>query len=123
MVGVILLRLVASALIVALVVGSVQAQAVQGLLAGMRAIADQPWGPATFLDLAAGLLITALWMAVREPKRALLPLWWLGLMLLGNIGTLVFVLRCTIGARSLRGVFLGHHGQLDAQASASHPGR
>lgn len=112
MVGVILLRLVAGALIVTLVVGSVQAHAVQGLLAGMRAIADQPWGPATFIDLAAGLLMAAWWMAVREPRPALLPLWWLGLMLLGNIGTLAFVLRCTIGARNLREVFLGDRGPI-----------
>jgi len=102
--GVMLVRVIAGALIVALVVGSVQAQAAQGLLAGMGAIADLPWGPATFLDLAAGLLVAALWMAVREPKRAWLPLWWVGLLLLGNIATLAFVLRCTLGARSLREV-------------------
>jgi hypothetical protein len=107
MVGVLVLRLIAGALIVALVVGSLQAQAVQGVFAGMGAIADQPWGPATFLDLAAGLLIAALWMAVREPRRALLPLWWVGVLLTGNMGVLVFVLRCTIGAQSLREVFLG----------------
>lgn len=103
--GVIALRLIAGALIVALVVGSVQAQGMQGLLAGMGAIADLPWGPATFLDLIAGLLVVAVWMSVREPKRAILPLWLVGLMLLGNIATLAFVLRCTLGARNLREVF------------------
>ena len=116
MAGVVILRVVAVALIVALVVGSVQAQAVQGLIAGMGAIADQPWGPATFLDLAAGLLMAAVWMAVREPRRALLPLWWVGLLLTGNMAVLVFVLRCTLGARSLPEVFLGGSRQGSAAA-------
>lgn len=105
--GVILVRVVAFALIAALVGGSVAAQSAQGLWAGMGAIAAQPWGPATLLDLAAGLLVAALWMAVREPRRRWLPLWWLGLLLLGNMATLAFVLRCTVGARSGREILAG----------------
>ena len=57
----------------------------------------------TLTDLSSGLLIAALWMAMREPKRGLLPLRWLGLLLFGNIGTLAFVLR-SIGAANVRDV-------------------
>lgn len=102
--AVIALRLACAALITALVVGSVLAQAREGLWQGLTAIAAQPWGAATLLDLYAGLAVAGLWMTLREPRRALLPLWWLGLILLGNIATLAFVLRCTVGARSLREV-------------------
>ena len=59
------------------------------------------------MDLSSGLLMASLWIAVREPKRGLRPLWWLALLLLGNMATLAFVLRCSLGAGSVREVFTG----------------
>ena len=105
--GVIAVRVVAVALIVALVAGCVWAQGREGFWQALMTMASQPWGAVTLGDLYSGLLVVALWMAVREAKPTLLPLWWLGLLLLGNIATLAFLVRCTVGARDLREVMLG----------------
>lgn len=105
--GVIFLRVVTVALLVALIAGSLWAQGQEGLWQGLIALAKQPWGAVTLMDLYGGLLMASLWIAVREPKRGLLPLWWLGLLLFGNMATLAFVLRCSLGAESVREIFTG----------------
>ena len=105
--AVIVLRVVAVVLLAALIAGSFWAQGQEGLWQGLIALAKQPWGSVTLMDLSSGLLMASLWIAVREPKRGLLPLWWLGLLLLGNMATLAFVLRCSLGAGSVREVFTG----------------
>ena len=105
--SVIILRVVAAALLVALIAGSIWAQGQEGLWQGLIALAMQPWGSVTLMDLSGGLLMASLWIAVREPKRGLVPLWWLGLLMLGNMATLAFVLRCSLGAANIREVFTG----------------
>lgn len=105
--AVIVMRVIAVALLAALIAGSIWAQAQEGLWQGLIALARQPWGAVTLMDLASGLLVVAVWMAVREPRHGLLPLWWLGLLLLGNMATLAFVLRCSLGATDLRDLFVG----------------
>lgn len=105
--SVIILRVVAAALLVALIAGSIWAQGQEGLWQGLIALARQPWGSVTLMDLSGGLLMVSLWIAVREAKRGLVPLWWLGLLMLGNMATLAFVLRCSLGAANIREVFTG----------------
>jgi hypothetical protein len=103
--AIIVLRVVTVTLIAALITGSCWAQGQEGLWQALIALAKQPWGAVTLMDLSSGLLVAAAWIAVREPERGLLPLWWLGLLLLGNMVTLVFVLRCSLGAARVRDVF------------------
>lgn len=99
------LRASAAALLATLIAGSCWAQGQEGLWQALIAVARQPWGAVTLMDLSSGVLVIAVWIAMREPKRGLLPLWWLGLLLLGNMATLAFVLRCTIGAANVHEVF------------------
>ena len=105
--GVIALRVVALLLLVTLAGGCVWAQGAEGLASALVRMGRDPWGAVTFVDLGSGLLMMALWISWREPRRGLVPLWWLALGLLGNMGTLLFVLRCTWGSRTLSEVITG----------------
>lgn len=102
-----MLRVVCLLLLAALIGGCLWAQAQGGLWVGLLAIAREPWGAVTLTDLGAGLLVAATWMCLVERRRALLLLWLPGLLLLGNISTIAFLLCRTWGARDLRAVVLG----------------
>ena len=69
-----LLRLGCIILILALAGGSCWAKGHSGLWSSLANLARDPWGMVTFLDLGSGLLLASLWMAWREPRRALIPL-------------------------------------------------
>jgi hypothetical protein len=103
----ILLRLVCVALIVVLAGGSCWAQAQAGLWASVASIAHDPWGVMTLVDLASGFLVASLWMAWREPRRGFIPLWIIGVILLGNMVTLLFILRCSVGAGDMASLICG----------------
>jgi hypothetical protein len=107
MIGVIVIRVVALALFTMLTVGSVWAETTGALWPGLFAIAREPWGAVTFCDLGSGLTMAALFVAWREPRRWLVPLWIVLLLLFGNMATLAFVLRCTIGARNVDDIVRG----------------
>lgn len=103
------LRLVAAAalvLLVLLVVAIFAAGLDKSLGAGFAAITAEGWGVVTLLDLYAGLLVIAAWIFAleRSPRTALV--WALALMLLGNVVTLVYLLRRARHARRFRDLFL-----------------
>lgn len=103
----ILLRLVCVALIVVLGGGSCWAQSQSALWGSVALIAHDPWGAMTFVDLASGFVVVSLWIAWREPRRAFVPLWIVGVILLGNMVTLLFILRCSAGAGDMASLICG----------------
>ena len=62
------------------------------VFAGLQRLLADPWGLVTLLDLSVGLLIIAAWI--------------IGLLLLGNVITLVFLLWRTRHARHFADLFL-----------------
>ncbi|MGB0715265.1 MAG: hypothetical protein ACPGXK_05265 [Phycisphaerae bacterium] len=61
-----------------------------GIGAGMRYLLADRWGVVTLIDLLAGLLLVALWIAALEPSWWRRVFWWLGLLCLGNLTSLLF---------------------------------
>mgnify|MGYP001027921081 CR=1 FL=1 len=76
------------------------------VLSGLRYVLADPWGVVTLLDLGVGLLFVAAWLAVVEPRPLVAALWIIGLCLLGNVITLVFLLWRTRSAEHVRDLFL-----------------
>ncbi len=72
------------------------------LSSGLAALVADPWGLATLVDLAAGLLLTATWMTVVELRPRRLWLWLPLLACLGNITTAIFLLARLRRAVTLR---------------------
>lgn len=105
--GLIGVRVISITLLVVLISASVWAQGREPLWQGLQAIMQQPWGVATMLDLYVGLLIIGTWIALTEPRRSLIPLWWLFLLLFGNMVTLAYVLRRSFMASDLRSMLVG----------------
>jgi hypothetical protein len=101
-----LFRVVCVVLLLCLILGSLMAQAQDGLWAGLARIMRQPWGVVTLTDLGCGLLAVAGWMCCLERRRGPLAGWLVALFLLGNISTVAFLLLRSLSASSLRQVFL-----------------
>ncbi len=89
MIGLWVARLLCPLLVIGLIVGSLWAQEQQALWIGLRALAEQPWGLVTLLDLAGGLGLMAVWMIRVEGLRSLL--WVILLPLFGNMTSLAWV--------------------------------
>ncbi len=69
------------------------------VLAGLRYVAADRWGVVTLADLAVGLWFVGAWIAWREGSIGRAIPWWLGLALLGNVTTLVYLLWRGLGSR------------------------
>jgi hypothetical protein len=89
------------ALLALIALSSVQ----MSLMAGLRATVDTRWGVTTMVDLYLGLLVVAGWIAHRERSTARTLVWLLGLCLLGNLVTLVYLLIASLRARSIEDLF------------------
>ena len=75
------------------------------LMAGLRATVDTRWGVTTMVDLYLGLLVVAGWIAYRERSIPRTLAWFVGLCLLGNLITLVYLLIASLRARSVEDLF------------------
>ena len=71
------------------------------LFSGLRATVDTGWGVTTMVDLYIGLFAVAGWIAHRERSLWRTAGWFVGLCLLGNFTTLVYLLLASWRARSL----------------------
>jgi len=76
------------------------------VLSGLRYVLADPWGIVTLLDLGVGLLFVAAWLAVVEPRPGVAAAWIVGLFLLGNVITLVFLLWRTRSVEHFHELFL-----------------
>lgn len=87
------------------------------LAAGLRETADTLWGVTTLVDLYAGLLLFAAWVAVRERRAAPAAAWLLALCCLGNLAALVYVLIASLRSGSLEELLLGRSGRRSASTA------
>ncbi len=78
----------------------------KGVFEGFENVMAERWGWVAMADLVLGFLFVATWMFLVEPNRRALPVWILALFLLGNMVTLVYVLRRARFARTVRDIFL-----------------
>ncbi len=85
------------ALVVLIVLSSLE----MSLADGMQSILSTRWGVTTLVDLYLGLFVFAGWIAYRERSAARAAPWILGLMLLGNFTTLVYLLFACLRANSV----------------------
>lgn len=89
------------ALLALIVVSSLQ----MSLIAGLRATVDTRWGVTTMADLYLGLFAVAGWIAHRERSISRTIAWSVGLCLLGNLVTLVYLLIASLRARAVEDLF------------------
>lgn len=75
------------------------------LIAGLKATVDTRWGVTTMVDLYLGLFVVAGWIAHRERSLPRTLVWLVGLCLLGNLVTLVYLLIVSLRARSVEDFF------------------
>ena len=75
------------------------------IIAGLRATTDTRWGVTTMADLYLGLLAVSGWIAYRERSIPRALAWLVGLCLLGNLATLVYILIAALRSRSLDDLF------------------
>lgn len=70
-------------------------------------ILSDPWGAVALLDLGAGLVFAAAWIAAVEPRRGHASVWIVALVVLGNVATLTFLLWRSRNARNFSDLFVG----------------
>lgn len=99
------LTLAAALGIFALLVLITLSSAQMSLMAGLRATVDTLWGVTTLVDLYLGLIAVAGWIAFRERNVPRTLAWFIGLCLLGNLVTLVYLLIASLRARSIEDLF------------------
>lgn len=78
---------------IALSVGIVWAARADSLAAGLRRLTEHPWSVVTLMDLGAGLLLVAAWIAYRERRWYRILPWWVLLCGMGNWTSLLYVLQ------------------------------
>lgn len=69
--------------------------------AGLRATVDSWWGITTMVDLYAGLAVIAAWISHRERSALRAAPWILGLVLLGNLTTLAYLVFAGLRSQSM----------------------
>ena len=68
-----------------------------------------PWGKVTLVDLYAGLAIFGGWIALREISRIQVALWWVALVLLGNLAAGAYLIRAVVTSSDRRQLLLGEN--------------
>lgn len=76
------------------------------LLEALSAMAADPWGAVTLLDLYAGLIVVSIWIFHLERRSWVAALWTVGLFGVGNFATLLYLFFRTFAVRSPREIFL-----------------
>jgi hypothetical protein len=61
----------------------------------VHSLITNPWGVATLVEIYVGLGIFAVWVCTREANSVAAVLWVSGILLTGNIGTALYLLRAT----------------------------
>jgi hypothetical protein len=65
------------------------------------------WGRVTLIDLYVGLGLFGGWVAIRELRWPSIVAWWLGLVVLGNLGAALYLVRSAFTSSSVRELLLG----------------
>lgn len=99
-------RAVVVSLFAAFLAMIVWASVEKDIFEGLGPIMDERWGLATLGDLYLGFAFTSAWIALVEERKRLVPVWIVSLLFLGNLVTMVYLLKRTLRAGSVREVFL-----------------
>lgn len=112
------LRIASAAFAVALVALIVASSMQESLIDGLRHVWSRRWGITTLVDLYAGLFVVAAWMfAVEGNARRAAP-WIAGLLVVGNLATVVYVLSRSLRCSSVREAMLGNGAAISLRAGA-----
>lgn len=71
------------------------------------AIWSLAWGKVTLIDLYVGLVLFAAWVALREKEPVVVGVWWLALIVLGNLAAAVYLLRMSFGSSNVAEMLTG----------------
>lgn len=77
----------------------------EDVFTGLATVNSTPWGKVTLADLSLGLFLVAAWMVALNGWKHAFP-WLIGLLLLGNLATLVFLLLRLRSCHDLRTLLL-----------------
>lgn len=76
------------------------------LIVALSAMASDPWGAVTLLDLYAGLIVVSIWIFHVERRSWVAALWTVGLFGLGNFATLLYLFFRSFTVQGPREMFL-----------------
>ena len=65
------------------------------------------WGKVTLIDLYVGLVVFGLWVSVRERRLSVVVIWWLSLVVFGNLAAALYVVFASFTASSVRELLTG----------------
>lgn len=94
---------VTGGMILAIVLGAVSGD----FASDASALWSLPWGRVTLVDLYLGLAIFGAWVAIREKTTGRIVVWWLALLVLGNLAAGVYLLRASFQARDMEELLVG----------------
>ena len=89
---IVFLRILFAAILLAMLTVTIHASLQQGVFEAGRALWPDPWFRATLADAYFGFITVYVWIAYRECTWFGRALWFLLLMLLGNIAIAVYIL-------------------------------
>ena len=76
------------------------------------------WGKVTLIDLYVGLVLFGAWVFVRERRPLAVALWWLGLVVLGNLAAALYLGIASFTASSVHELLTGERGQPNSAATS-----
>lgn len=104
MAGIRIVQAVAAIGIVVFIAMIVRSSLEMNLWEGLKASTDSWWGALTLLDVYTGLFLFTAYIAYRERSGWRVGLWFLALITLGNLASLVYVLVASRRVTSLEGL-------------------
>lgn len=102
-----LLRAASAAFVVALIALIVASVMQESLMDGLRHVWSRRWGVTTLVDLYAGLFVVAAWMIAVEGRIRRAAPWIAGLLVVGNLATVVYLLVRSWRRDTVRAAMLG----------------
>ena len=88
-------------------VGAIVASSMEmGIVGGIASIVSTRWGVTTLIDAYIGLVIAGAWIASLERRARTGAIWFIALMLTGNLATLAYVAMRAFRARTVREIFI-----------------
>jgi hypothetical protein len=77
------------------------ASAASGILDGLRYLLADRWAIVTLLDVYAGAVVVGIWMWSCERRLTTWIPWFVGVLCLGHLVSLVYLIVRTVGGRNL----------------------
>ncbi len=65
------------------------------------------WGKVTLVDLYVGLTIFGAWVAFRQRRLVVVVIWWIALVVLGNLAAAVYLAWAAFSSKDARELLLG----------------